>query len=259
MNLSFATDRSGKGGSMRIGIFGRGRLGRAVTELAEREGDLELAWCIDKGEEPSGPADAVLDASAAEAVPGHVEWALSTRTDLVIGATGWDQAVLGRLAGGKPGIGIMVSPNFSLGVAFMRRAALALGRLAALDPGADLSIYERHHRAKADAPSGTAKLLARALAEGCPRYSGWALSAAEPGKVSVASLRSGADVGYHELRLEAVAETITLSHQALSRGIFAAGALRALRWIRGRDGLYTFDDLAAELIDPLFAPRAGTE
>jgi 4-hydroxy-tetrahydrodipicolinate reductase len=134
----------------------------------------------------------------------------------------------------------------------MRRAALAIGRFAELDPGAELSIVERHHRMKIDAPSGTAKLLAAALAEGCPRYSGWSQGRAESGRINIASLRVGAEIGYHEIRYETPAERIVLSHEAMTRRIFAAGAVRALRWIHGKKGRYTFDDLAAELIAPLY-------
>jgi 4-hydroxy-tetrahydrodipicolinate reductase len=243
---------------MRIGIFGRGKLGSAVAALAAREKDLELAWIVDLGEEPSGSVDAVLDASAAGAVEGHLEWAIKTGTNLVVGATGWDRSILqsarfaDALAGATPRIGLMVSPNFSLSVAFVRRAAVALGRFAALDSGSSLAIVERHHAAKADAPSGTAKLLADALVQGCPRYSGWNQGRADEGKINIASLRASTEVGYHEIRYETGADTIVLSHEADSRDIFAKGALVALRWIRGLSGLFSFDDLAADLIDPLF-------
>jgi 4-hydroxy-tetrahydrodipicolinate reductase len=237
---------------MKIGIFGRGRLGSAVQSLASREKDLEIAWFIDKGEEPAGPADVALDASAAEAVGEHVDWALESGTDLVIGATGWDRAILDPLRIKKARRGVLFSPNFSLSVAFLRRAALALGRFAALEADSSLAIVERHHSAKADAPSGTAKLLAEALVAGCPRYSGWNQGRAEVGKINIASLRAGSEVGYHEIRLETAAESIVLSHEAGSREIFAKGALVALRWIRGHEGLFTFDDLAADMIDPLF-------
>jgi 4-hydroxy-tetrahydrodipicolinate reductase len=235
---------------MKIGIFGRGRLGNAVAALASRESDLEIAWIVDKGEEPSGSVDAVLDASTAEAVGGHLAWALRTGTDFVIGATGWDRPILEPARSGR--IGVLVSPNFSLSVAFLRRAALAMGRFAAFEEGSSLAIVERHHAAKADAPSGTAKLLAEALVQGCPRYSGWNQGRAETGKINIASLRAGTEVGYHEIRLETDSDAIVLSHEADSREIFAHGALVALRWIHGKKGFFTFDDLAAELIDPLF-------
>jgi 4-hydroxy-tetrahydrodipicolinate reductase len=237
---------------MRIGVFGKGKLGSAVVALAAKEADLELAWTVDLGESPSGKADAVLDASAAGAVGGHLEWAIKSGTSLVIGATGWDKSILdaGRIR--AAGIGVLVSPNFSLSVAFMRRAALAIGRFAALEADASLAIVERHHAMKADAPSGTAKALADDLARGCPRYSGWNMGAAEEGKINIASLRAGTEIGYHEIRLETASDAIVLSHESESRDIYAKGALVALRWISGRKGLFGFDDLAAELIDPLF-------
>jgi 4-hydroxy-tetrahydrodipicolinate reductase len=233
---------------MRIGIFGRGRLGNAVAALAGREKDLEIAWHVDLGEEPSGKVDAALDASAAAAVAGHLAWAAATGTDLVIAATGWDRSILVP----SPGIGVMASPNFSLSVAFMRRASVALGRFAALEADSSLAIVERHHSAKADAPSGTAKHLAEALIQGCPRYSGWNQGRAEEGKINIASLRAGLEVGYHEIRYETGVDNIVLSHEADSRDLFAKGALVALRWIMGRKGLFSFDDVAADVIDPLF-------
>jgi 4-hydroxy-tetrahydrodipicolinate reductase len=249
---------------MRLGIFGKGKLAQAVMAAAGRGGAggsdgrgpgrpeaIEVAWALGRDESvPEGEVDVVLDASVASAVKSHVDWALGQGIDIVIGATGWDLRILdgARAARGTLGSGILVAPNFSLGVAFARRAAVALGAFAALDPEADLAIVERHHRAKRDAPSGTARLLAEALAEGCPRY-------AEPGSpgVPVASVRAGSETGYHEMRCELPFETIVLSHEARSRELFARGALLALRWIPGRKGVYAFDELAAELIEPLFA------
>jgi 4-hydroxy-tetrahydrodipicolinate reductase len=222
---------------------------------------MSLSWCVGRDGPPDAEVDVVLCASAADAVASHLEWAIAKGCDLVIGTTGWDRALLSQPPASTERaarIGILAAPNFSLAMAFMKRAAIALGRLADLDPDTDLSIVERHHRGKADAPSGTAKLLAAALADGCPRYSGWAQGRAEEGRISVASLRSGKEVGYHELRLEA-SETIVLSHEAMSRDIFARGALRAIAWIAGRKGFYTFDDMATKVIDPLFVKADGNE
>jgi 4-hydroxy-tetrahydrodipicolinate reductase len=237
---------------MRIGIFGRGKLGNAVAALASREGDLELVWHIDIGEEPSGPVDAALDASAAGAVGAHLEWARRAKTPLVVATTGWDASSLDGTELEAAGAGVLVSPNFSLSMAFVRRAAVALGKLAAINEGSTLAIVERHHAMKADAPSGTAKHLAEALSRGCPRYSGWNQGRAEEGKINIASLRAGNEIGYHEIRYETGADNIVLSHEADSRELFAKGALVALRWMKGRAGLFSFDDVAADVIDPLF-------
>lgn len=227
---------------MRIGIFGRGRLALAVVKAAEAAG-AQVLWTLGRGEEPPAEPrpDAALEASAAAAVEGRLRWALKAGVPLVIGTTGWEAGLVERVAGASPPIGIMVAPNFSLGMAMTRRLATVLGRYAALEQAADLSVYERHHRAKKDAPSGSAKLLAAALAEGGAKKS-----------VAMASLRGGSAVGYHECRLDADGESIALIHDALDRGIFAQGALGALAWIAGKRGLYRFDDYCAELLDPLF-------
>lgn len=237
---------------MKIGIFGRGKLGSAVAALAAKEKDLELAWIVDIGEQPSAEVDAVLDASAAAAADDHIAWALGTGTNIVIATTGLSASTLGKVKAASAEIGAMTSPNFSLSVAFMKRAAVAMGRLADLEKGSSLSIVERHHAAKADAPSGTAKHLAEALVQGSSRYDGWNQGRAEEGKINIASLRAGLEVGYHEIRLETGADALVFSHHAYTRDLFAQGALVALRWIAGRKGLFTFDDVAADVIDPLF-------
>jgi len=264
---------------MRVGIFGRGRLAQAVAEALEARRSkpgaggeaLELDWSLGRGEAVPSAVDVALDASSGEAVSAHLSWALDAGTDLVIGATGWDRAILGSAgldAAQRAPIGVLTAPNFSLGVAFMRSLALALGRFSALDPGSDLAVLERHHRAKADAQSGTAKLLASALAEGSRHredghdeggFTGWAPSPAKAGEIPVASIRAGKEVGYHELRYESELETIVISHEAKSRALFASGALASLLWIRGRKGLYSFDDMAGEIIGPLFEGNASVE
>lgn len=235
---------------LRVGIFGRGRLGSAVLENAKDAKGLTVAWALGRGYAPRSPVDVILDASHADAVRDHVEWAVRTGSDLVIGTSGWSIPDLAELVEDR--IGVLTAPNFSLAAALMRRLALVLARFAASYPEADLGITEKHHNKKADAPSGTAKSLAAALVEGCPRYSGWSPAPAAPGKVSVASLRTGYEIGYHEVLLDAPAETMTLTHEARSRDLFARGALEALRWIRGRKGVYSFDDMAAQMLDPLF-------
>ena len=125
--------------ALRIGLFGRGRLGSAITA----EATDPLVWTVDMGETPSGPADVAIDASVAEAVAGHLDWALATGTDLVIGATGWSLPDLEQRVAGR--IGVLAASNFSLTVALMARLATVLGRYAALDPARDPYQIGRAH------------------------------------------------------------------------------------------------------------------
>jgi 4-hydroxy-tetrahydrodipicolinate reductase len=233
--------------ALRIGIFGKGRLGAAIA--AEAGGGL--AWQVGRGDTPGAAADVAVDASVAEAVEAHLTWALETRTDLVIGTTGWSLPDLEARVAGR--IGVLTASNFSLTVALMARMATVLGRFAALDPARDPYLLEHHHRLKADAPSGTAKTLAAALMAGCPRKTEWTLGTPEPHQLSVGVVRAGAEFGRHTIGLDAPAEVLELTHRARSRAPFAQGALVAAHWLHGRKGAFCMDDLAADLLDPLFA------
>lgn len=231
----------------RLGLFGKGRLGSAIAA----EAGAALAWQVGREESPTTPVAVAIDASVAEAVEAHLAWALETGTDLVIGTTGWSVPDLeGRVAGR---IGVLAASNFSLSVALMARFATVLGRFAALDPARDPFLVERHHRLKADAPSGTAKTLAAALLRGCPRKTEWTLGTPAPHQLSIGVVRAGAEFGTHTVGLDAPAELLELTHIARSRAPFAQGALAAAQWLHGRRGVFTMEDLAADLLDPLFA------
>jgi 4-hydroxy-tetrahydrodipicolinate reductase len=182
---------------MRLGIFGRGRLGGAIaTEITRYTASpdaLELAWTEGREPGPRTRVEVAVDASNAAAVPEHLEWAIQSGTDLVIATTGWKMPDLEERVGGR--IGVLVAPNLSTGVALMRRLAALIGAYAAMDQDVDIGIIEHHHKMKLDAPSGTALALASALQSACPRYSGWNMGSWEKGKINIASLRTGYEVG----------------------------------------------------------------
>jgi 4-hydroxy-tetrahydrodipicolinate reductase len=225
-------------------------LGSAIVAAALRQEDIQIAWSVDQGEMPFGVVDVAIDASVAEAVEGHLAWALDTGTPLVIGATGWEITALQARVNDR--IGVLTASNFSLTVAFMTRLALVLGRYAQLDPSRDPYVFEHHHRLKADAPSGKAKTLAAAVMQGCPRKTEWTLGAAQPHQLSLGVLRAGSEFGRHTVGIDSPTETLEITHHARSREPFAEGALAAARWLQGRKGLFTMEHLAASLLHPLF-------
>ena len=234
-----------------LGLFGTGRLGSAVRRLADARDDLEVRWAVGREATSDLPAvDVAVDVSTAAAVAGHLTWARRTGTDLVIGATGWDPA----LVDGDLPVRVLVAPNFSLGVALLRRLTTVLGGYAAATRRAgedvDLAVTETHHRHKVDAPSGTALALREALARGA----GTPLE-----EVQTTSLRLGEVVGDHQVTVATGLETLTLRHTAHDRDLFASGALTAARWLAARPhpGLFTLDDLAEDHLRPLFGAPAG--
>jgi 4-hydroxy-tetrahydrodipicolinate reductase len=232
--------------ALRIGLFGRGRLGSAIAT----EAGTALSWQAGRNETPSAPVDVAIDASVAGALEVHLAWAMETSTDLVIGTTGWTMPDLESRVAGR--IGVLTASNFSLTVALMARLSLVMGRFAALDSARDPYLVEHHHHLKADAPSGTARTLAAALMAGCPRKTEWTLGVPAPHQISVGVVRAGAEFGTHTVGLDAPAEVLELTHTARSRAPFAQGALAAARWLHGRKGVFSMDDLAADLLDPLF-------
>ncbi len=235
---------------MRIGVFGKGRLGSAIADCA----GADLAWCIGRAEKPSGPVDVAIDASSGAAVREHLDWCLEQKADFLIGTTGWEIPNLIELVGQR--IGVINAPNFSLTVALYARLSLILARFASRDESKDPFLVEHHHARKHDAPSGTAKLLAATLMKGCPRKTEWVIPAVgsdvKPHQLNVSSIRAGHTYSSHIVGVDAPGEVIELHHAARSAVPYAEGAIQAAHWIRGRKGLFMMDAVAKELLDPLF-------
>lgn len=233
----------------RIGLFGRGRLGSAIASAA----GPRLAWSLGRDGAPRADVDVAIDASAGPAVAGHVSWAISNGVDLVIGATGFDLPGLRDRVGDR--IGVVVAPNFSLGVALYARLSLVLARYAALDSARDPYIVEHHHARKKDAPSGTARMLAKVVMNGCPRKTEFRA----PGEgelpahaLNVSAIRAGHTYSTHVVGVDAPAETLELHHASRSAAAYAAGAIASADWIRGKRGVFTFNDFAEDALRPLF-------
>jgi 4-hydroxy-tetrahydrodipicolinate reductase len=253
---------------LRIGLAGAlGRMGRTVEALLAGRQDMALAVRIDRpgaSDEGSGALALTDAASALAACDVMVDFssaaasaALATMAAarggpaLVIGATGFSAEEDAAVRAAAERVAIVRSGNFSLGVNLL--AALveeAARRLGARDW--DIEILETHHRRKVDAPSGTALLLGEAAARGRgERLDATALAARSGitgerprGGIGFASLRGGGVVGEHTVLLAAEDETITLSHSARDRSLFARGALEAAAWVAARPpGLYDMRDV----------------
>lgn len=236
-----------------IGVFGRGRLGSVIADAA----GSALVWQVGREAPPATRVDAAIDASSGAAVEARLVWALETRTPLVIGSTGWDMPDLAARVGDR--IGVVVAPNFSLSVSLMRRLTTVLGRFAALDPTRDPYIVEHHHARKHDAPSGTARLLANTLLDACPRKTSWAVGGPlTPEQLAIAVIRAGTTYSTHTVGLDQPAEVLEVHHASRSAAAYAEGALTAARWVIGKTGVFPFDAVAADVLDPLFRGLSGS-
>ncbi|MFZ4750233.1 MAG: 4-hydroxy-tetrahydrodipicolinate reductase [Phycisphaerales bacterium] len=183
-------------------------------------------------------ADVIIDFSSESGTRQAIADARAGGAALLVGTTGLSAEILQELALLARSNAVLIAPNTSLGVAVTRKLArLAAELLGPAGPGGgawSVDIVESHHDRKKDAPSGTAIAIARALESG-----GMAISADR-----IHAIRAGDTIGEHEIRFAGPSERIHVMHQAVTRDLFAAGALRAATWLAGRSaGSYTMDDV----------------
>lgn len=256
-----------------------GRMGRTIVRaLHEARGDFELVGAAERLGSPdvgqdagivcgigeahvliqpalrevlgSVKADVVIDFSHHEASMAHARLCAGSGTALVIGTTGFTSEETAELKSLSARVPLLAAPNMSAGVvvmqALIRQAARILGEAY------DVEILEMHHRHKRDAPSGTALKIGHIAAEAlgrapeqCLKLSREGLIGPRPeGEIGIQSLRGGDCIGEHTAFFFGAGERLEITHRAFSREQFAAGALRAAKFLVGRaPGFYEMEDV----------------
>jgi 4-hydroxy-tetrahydrodipicolinate reductase len=262
-------------GARRLALFGAtGRMGQSIIQAMRDAPDWQLGAAvaspgsarIGKDAAASGaptgvaigadPARALagatvaVDFSLAGAVTAHAAACAAAGVPLLVGTTGLDDAAHQALQAASRQVAVLVAPNTSVGVGVL--AELVAVATRALGPGYDVEILEAHHRAKRDAPSGTALQLGQVVAQcrGQPLAAlatmdrATAEAARVPGSIGFAVVRAGDIVGEHTVIFAAQGERLELTHRATDRLTFARGALRAAEWLIGRPaGLYHMENV----------------
>ncbi len=260
----------------KIAVHGAGgRMGRTILALLSRDADASIAAALDRAEHPfagqdvgrmigegeigvplthdlssTADVDVVIDFSSASAVLPLLQACERRRLPVVVGTTGFDAAVRSQVEALSKVAPVLVAPNMSVGV----NVLFYLTKLAAqlLGPEYDIEIVEMHHRAKIDAPSGTANRLYEAAADarGLDRsaasvHGRSGIGEARPRDViGVMSLRGGDVVGDHTVVFAGPGERVELTHRAHTREIFAGGAIRAAHFLVGKKpAIYDMNDV----------------
>jgi 4-hydroxy-tetrahydrodipicolinate reductase len=239
----------GETATLRVAVAGAsGRMGQMLIDAVEAAPDCALAATLDIGSDVRtalSQAQVLIDFTRPEGTMAHLSVCRELGVPMVIGTTGFSEAQKATLAEQAQHLGIVLSPNFSVGVNVM----LKLLEMAAqaLDASYDIEVVEAHHRHKVDAPSGTALKMGEVLAQARGRELGdCAVYAREghigeraPGTIGFATVRGGGIVGDHTAMFCGDTDRIEITHRSASRGIYAQGALRAARFVAGkRSGLY---------------------
>ncbi|MBL8309066.1 MAG: 4-hydroxy-tetrahydrodipicolinate reductase [Burkholderiales bacterium] len=257
-----------------------GKMGRMLLEACSNDAETALVGALDAAKSPAigvsarafgwtRPAAAssdevtvtaelgtlprgavLIDFTRPEATLAYLDACVANGVAMVIGTTGFDESAKAKIAAAATTIPIVFSPNFSVGV----NTVFRLLELAAksLQPGYDVEILEMHHRMKVDAPSGTAIKLGEVVAEAQgTRLADRAVytrqghtGARTAGEIGFATLRGGDVVGDHTVVFAGIGERIEISHKSSSRSSYAAGALRAAKFLHGKSaGLFDMFDV----------------
>ncbi|RZU49685.1 dihydrodipicolinate reductase [Krasilnikovia cinnamomea] len=243
---------------IRVGVLGaRGRMGLEVCKAVDAADDMELVAMIGGGDWLFNAADAgaqvLVDFTKPDVVMDNVHWAVDQGINMVVGTTGFTEKRLERVRGWlshKPGVGVIVAPNFGIGAILMMQFAARAARYFE-----SAEIIELHHPRKLDAPSGTAghtaRLIAAARAEAGRGPVPDATSEELPGArgadidgVRVHAVRSAGLIAHQEVLFGTQGETLTIRHDSLDRSSFMPGVLLAVRAVVDRPGLTVgIDDL----------------
>ncbi len=238
-----------------------GRMGRMIAELSKQSGDVTVAAGVDITpfeadfpvftdlSECDVPADVLVDFTRADGIEASADYACRKGMALLIGTTGLSDTQRELLRKASEMIPVFLASNLSMGVALMAR--LCRDAASFLGDGYDAEITETHHNQKLDAPSGTALTLAEAVRSGFGTeapyvYGRQGRAPRHPGEIGIHALRGGTVAGIHEVHFFGHDETVTLTHEAQSRGVFAAGALRVASFLAGKPaGWYSMSDVVS--------------
>lgn len=240
-----------------------GHMGRNVLDLVSEDEDTVCVGGVDLSEgtlngvpvhagfEHAETADVVIDFSSAANLDNVLGYAARTGAAVILAATGYSDEQLAKIEEAAKTIPLFKTANLSVGINLLqklvREAAEVLGEKF------DIEIIERHHNLKKDAPSGTALMLAESANEAFGRDKKYVYGregmcgARQKAEIGIHAVRGGNIVGEHEVMFAGEDEIITISHSARSKRVFAAGAVKAAKFMCGKPaGRYTMKDVLSE-------------
>lgn len=236
-----------------------GKMGRIVTDTVKNYDDVTICAGIDKNALSSdypvfkdinncnAKADVILDFSRPDALLGLLSYSEKNSIPVVLCTTGYDDKQIDMINSYSRKIGIFRSANMSIGINVINNILKKISPL--LYENFDVEIVEKHHNQKVDAPSGTALMLGNTIKDSLSEntkfiYGREGIEKREHNEIGIHAIRGGSIVGEHEIIFAGQGETIEIKHTALSREVFAIGAIKACKFMYGKNqGLYSMDDV----------------
>ena len=232
-----------------IAIIGDGKMGRTIAQMVQERGWTVCAM-LDSAHNRDGAGisrrslgdpDVAIEFTTPGSAVANIIACVTGRIPVVVGTTGWYESLpMVAEQVNAAGSALLWAANFSVGVNLFVELTRRAGELMAAAPEFSAHLLETHHSAKKDAPSGTALAIVDAMEKPLGK------------RIPVTSIRTGSVPGTHELIFDSVYEQMSLRHEARDRRVFADGALRAAKWLIGKQGVFTMRDVLG------FTPRAET-
>ncbi len=234
---------------MKFALFGYGRMGKLVEQAVKARGHQVVAIIDSPSSHPNiAEADICVDFSVPEHVLKNVALIAKQKKNIILGTTGWESQadeIFKIVQQAK--IGLLHSPNFSIGAQLFYKIVARAAALFEKMDNYEVGGFEWHHGRKTDSPSGTARQLGTILTQNMERKTSVNFEPLQrPVKkeeIHFASLRSGYNPGMHTVIFDSEQDSITLTHQARNRMGFAYGAVIAAEWLRNQTGIFTLDDV----------------
>ena len=206
-------------------------MGSVVKECAKNQG-IEVTGFADELSTEKG--DVIVDFSHYSRLDTLLDYAVTNELPLVIATTGYSDEILKKIEDSSKKIPILLSSNMSLGINLLQDILEKITPI--LYPNYDIELIEKHHNKKIDSPSGTAKTLLEVMKKSIDdvieeKYGRVGMEKREKNEIGVHSLRGGTIVGEHSVLFCGNDEIIELKHTALSKKIFAEGALQGAKFI----------------------------
>lgn len=235
---------------MKIALVGYGKMGKAIEEIAlERGHEVILKIGRPNISELSGPAiknaDIAIEFSSPESAFENVRSTLQAGIPVVCGSTGWTENLeAAKKIAAEKKTGLIYASNFSIGVNIFFEVNKRLAALMADREEYNVSLEEIHHTQKKDAPSGTAISLANQVLALIHRKKQWVNERSEhPEDLGIISRREDPAPGTHQVKYDSTVDSIEIIHTAHNRKGFAAGAVLAAEFLKGRSGFFTMKDV----------------
>jgi len=233
---------------MKFLLIGDGQMGQLVQQKLSAQHEVTTVGLITQENIPQlqdQPFDAIIDFSHPDNLKGICDIVHARPLPIVFATTGYSEKQLEQIKELSQRMPVLYSANYSLGVILMNRVAKEIANV--LSDQFDIEVIEKHHHRKVDAPSGTAKMLVDSLNENL-QYSivhgreGEAVRTKK--EIGVHTIRGGSIVGEHEVLFAGTDEILSIKHEALSKSVFAKGAIQGAKWlVNQKNDLYDMEDI----------------